>query len=398
MSSDDSDVRRLLADAVPPLAAPPDRLAAVGSRVRRRRRRLAAGSAAALVLAVGLTVGVPQLVAGDRGGPRPAPVATGGPVGAAVCPDDISRRPGLESVRYGDDVPLVPAGAVEVTACQVPVGGGPRAADRVGPRVLTAGVDEIVGLLNAMPPINAMPPTRTGPDGRPRVTDPTNPGLRCTLVARFEETAYVLRYPDRAPVTVWTDDNCAVAVTASHGRRLDRRLFGAFLDRYRAQLAAATDPATVATPVCPTSMPVDRVRLTPSNPGPPDRIAVNQAGHDSVLMTPLVALAACRYEVDGESARLVRRETRRDGADAFRPVLNAAFARSVPASDCGDWPGYPPPTAFDTVTVADATGATAEFWVRHTPCRSAVRAHHRGSEPTPELLAALTRLLGPLPR
>ncbi|MEU5944435.1 hypothetical protein ABZ793_02610 [Micromonospora sp. NPDC047465] len=392
MSSDDSDVRRLLADAVPPLAAPPDRLAAVGSRVRRRRRRLAAGSAAALVLAVGLTVGAPQLVAGDRGGPGPAPVATGGPVGAAVCPDDIGRRPALESVRYGDDVPLVPAGAVEVTACQVPVGGGPRAADRVGPRVLTVGVDEIVGLLNAMPP------RQTGPDGRSRVADPTDSGLRCTLVGRYEETAYVLRYPDRAPVTVWTDDNCAVAVTDSHGRGLDHRLFGAFLDRYRAQLAAATDPATVATPACRTSMPVDRVRLTPSNPGPPDRIAVNQAGHDTVLMTPLVALAACRYEVDGGTARLVRGETRRDGADALRPVLNAAFARSVPASDCGDWPGYPPPTAFDTVTVADATGATAEFWVRHTPCRSAVRAHHRGSEPTPELLAALARLLGPPPR
>ncbi|MEV5768470.1 hypothetical protein AB0L34_28410, partial [Micromonospora sp. NPDC052213] len=78
MSSDDSDVRRLLADAVPPLTAPPDRLAAVGSRVRRRRRRLAAGSVAALVLAVGLTVAAPQLLAGARGGPRPAPVATGG--------------------------------------------------------------------------------------------------------------------------------------------------------------------------------------------------------------------------------------------------------------------------------------------------------------------------------
>lgn len=387
MSRDDSDVRRLLADAVPPLAAPPDRLAAVGDRVRRRRRRLATGSTVALVLTVGLVVGLPRLVTGD---PRvPAPAATGGPVGDATCPTDLGRRPGLDAVRYGDDVPLVPAGAVEITLCQVPRAGGPAADERAGPRVLTTGVDELVRLLNALP---ARP---AGPDRQPR---PGSDGeLRCTLKAVYEEAAFLLRYPDRDPVTVWTDENCGVAVAGDRGRGLDFAVLDAFLDRYRAQLVATTDPATVATPTCPASMPTARVRLTPSNPGPPDRIARNQAQPEPVLMTSLVALAACRYTVDGDTARLVRHATRRAEAESLRTVFNTAFAESAKRTDCGGWPGYPPPTAFDVVIVADATGATAEFWVRHTPCRSAIHGYGRGGEPTPELLAALTRLLGGAP-
>ncbi|MET7748707.1 hypothetical protein [Micromonospora sp. NPDC005367] len=227
MSRDDTDVRRMLADAVPPLKSPPDRLAAVGARVRRRRRRLATGSAAVLVLAVALAAGVPQLVAGHPRVPRPAAVATGGPVGDASCPADLGQRPELEAVRYDDGEPLVPAGAIEVTACQVPRGSGSPVGERIDPRVLTIGVDQIVQLLNALPP------TQTGPDGRPR--PPADDGLLCTAKWVSAETVFVLRYPDREPVTVWTDENCRVAVAGDRGRGLDFRVFGTFDRFYRAQ-------------------------------------------------------------------------------------------------------------------------------------------------------------------
>jgi hypothetical protein len=54
----DQDLRRVILDAVPPLTAPPDRIQAVGSRVRSQQRRGAAASAAAGVAVMVLSVGV----------------------------------------------------------------------------------------------------------------------------------------------------------------------------------------------------------------------------------------------------------------------------------------------------------------------------------------------------
>ncbi|MEU4679870.1 hypothetical protein [Micromonospora sp. NPDC023737] len=47
------------------------------------------------------------------------------------------------------------------------------------------------------------------------------------------ETAFVLRYPDRGPVTVRTDGNCVVAVAGDRGRGLDFGLFSTFDWSYR---------------------------------------------------------------------------------------------------------------------------------------------------------------------
>ncbi|MEV2238753.1 hypothetical protein [Micromonospora sp. NPDC049891] len=382
MTRDDEDIRGLLAGAVPPLAAPPDRVAEVGIRVRRHRRRVAGGAAAAVALTVGLGIGLPALVAapdGDRG----TPVTTPSPQGQVSCPTGLGARPDLASVRYGDDEPLVPAGAVEVTSCQVPVGGGLRPADRIGPRVLTTGVDEIVRLLNAQPP--------TQQDGRGRPL-PAGEQMRCTLKATYEETVLVLRYPDRDPVTVWTDENCRVAVTATHGRGADFGVLSAFLDRYRAQLVATTDPATVTTPACAATFPVQRMRKG-SEDGPLDRIDFNNSDPYLALPTPLIEVTACRYKVRGETGELVGQQRRRAGADQLRAVLNQAVGRSAERSNCGDWPDYEEPTLFDTLTVADATGATAEFWIRHEPCRSVNFLHAL----TPQLREVMTDLLGQPP-
>ncbi|QKW15808.1 hypothetical protein [Verrucosispora sp. NA02020] len=385
MSRDDEDIRHLFADAVPPLPTPHDRIAEVGIRVRRHRRRVVTGTAAAVTLVVALGVGLPALWGPDRTAP---PVQTTDPTGEVVCPTSLAGEPDLDAVRYGDDEPLVPPGAVEITTCEVQVGTAGVVHERPGPRTLTAGVDEIVRLLNAQPPQPVDGRGRATPDGRPM----------CNAAARNEVTVLVLRYPDREPVTVWTNANCRVSITATHGRALDSEVFSTFLDRYRAQLVATTDPATITSPDCPATIPADRVRNKPSNPGPPDRIRLdNSDPYDTVLPTPLVEVTACRYEVDDGTAELVRQERRRAGADDLRPVLNGTFDRKAMSSDCGGWPGYPAPTAFDTLTVADATGATAEFWVRHIPCRSARHFYGANKQVTAPLLDALTDLLGPPP-
>jgi hypothetical protein len=382
VTRDDEDIRGLLAGAVPPLAAPPDRIAEVGTRVRRHRRRMVGGAAAAVALTVGLGVGLPSLVAAPDGD-RVAPVTTPSPQGEATCPTSLDSQPDLLSVRYGDDEPLVPVGAVEVTSCQVPVGGGLRPADRIGPRVLTTGVDEIVRLLNAQPP---------GPqDGRGRPMPDGEFG--CSLGARYEETVFVLRYPDRDPVTVWTDGSCGVAVTATHGRGADFRFVRAFLDRYRSQLVATTDPATVTTPACPDTFPVKRMRQN-SEDYPVDRIRLNNTTPDPILPTPLIEVTACRYVASGDTGELVGQQRRRAGADEIRAVLNQAVGRSAKSSNCGGWPDYQEPTVFDTVTVADATGETAEFWIRHAPCRGTRYRHSASLQLSPQLLDAVTDLLG----
>ncbi|WBB92081.1 hypothetical protein [Verrucosispora sp. WMMC514] len=385
MTRDDEDIRGLLAGAVPPLAAPPERVAEVGVRVRRHRRRMAGGAAAAVALTVGLGVGLPALVAGP-GRDDVIPLVTPGPRGDANCPTDLVGRPDLASVRYGDDEPLVPTGAVEITSCQVPVGGGLRPADRIGPRTLTTGVDEIVRLLNAQPPTQQDGRGRPRPDG----------DFACALMARYEETVLVLRYPDRDPVTVWTDANCGVAVTATHGRGADFGVLRAFLDRYRAQLATTTDPATVTTPACVDTFPIERMRKN-SEDYPPDRIRLNNSATYPILPTRLIEVTACRYEVRGDTGELVGQQRRRAGADEVRAVLNQAFDRSAKGSDCGDWPDYQEPSVFDTLTVADATGETAEFWIRHEPCRSARHAYSSSRQLSAQLLAAVTDLLGQPP-
>ncbi|MGW0507329.1 hypothetical protein [Micromonospora sp. NPDC003241] len=385
MTRDDEDIRRLFDDAVPPLPAPRDRIAEVGTRVRRHRRRVVTGTAAAVTLVVALGVGLPALWTPDRTGP---PVTTTDPIGEVVCPTSLAERPDLDTVRYGDDEPLVPPGAVEITNCQVQVDPPGIGQEHPGPRTLTTGVDEIVRLLNAQP----LRPT----DGQGR---PLPAGqIMCTTAGADGEMVLILRYPDREPVTVWIGGACHVAVTATHGRGADFEVFSTFLDRYREQLAATTDPATITTPDCPATIPVDRVRNKPSNPGPPDRIRLNNSDrYVTVLPTPLVEVTACRYEVADGTAELVRQERRRAGADHLRPVLNDTFDRKAKSSDCGEWPAYLAPTAFDTLTVADATGATAEFWVRHTPCQSARRLWSVNTQVTAPLLDALTDLLGPPP-
>ncbi|MEU2610532.1 hypothetical protein ABZ570_02925 [Micromonospora sp. NPDC007271] len=387
MRHEDEDIRSLLTEAVPPLSPPADRLGAVARRVRRHRRRLVGGSALAVVLAVGLAVGGVQGFTGGRADPAP-PAATRPAVEEPRCPTHLGQFPDLRSAPYGGSEPLVPEGAVEVTACEVPATGSARAG-LSGPRVLTVGVSDVVRVINSLPPYPTSPgspsPQRSGDDQE----------LRCSFVHRDHELAFVLRYPDRQPVTVYTSANCGVAVSGGRGRGLDFALFTTFFDRYRAQLVARTPPETIPTPTCAPSIPTSRLRLTPDRSGLDDRISTDNPGRSPQLPTRLVAVTACRYEVGDSLARLTgQRSERLDAADALRPTVNAAFDRAR-TTTCGGYPGYPPPTAFDSLLVADATGATAEFWLRRAPCPALVSGKSSGVRPSAALVAAIDGLLGP---
>ncbi|MEO3777437.1 hypothetical protein ABGB16_11405 [Micromonospora sp. B11E3] len=387
MRHEDEDVRSLLTNAVPPLAPPPGRLGAVARRVRRHRRRVVGGSALAVALAVGLGVGGVQAFTGGAGTPTP-PVATRPTVEEPRCPAGTWEFPDLASARYGGGEPLAPEGAVEITACEVPAANPPRAG-LSAPRVLTAGVGDVVRILNSMPPYQTSPGSRS----------PEHSGdaqqLRCTLVARDHELAFVLRYPDREPVTVYTNANCRVAVSDGRGRGLDFTLVTTFFDRYRAQLAAVTPPDTIPTPACAPSIPASRLRLTPDRSGLDDRISVDNPDRRPQLPTRLVAVTACRYVVSDDLARLTGQRSDREDAEALRPTVNAAFDRAK-TTTCGGYPGYRPPKALDTLLVADATGATAEFWLRRSPCQALLRGKSSGVKPSEALVAAIDGLLGPL--
>ncbi|WP_405105912.1 hypothetical protein OG559_20065 [Micromonospora sp. NBC_01405] len=282
----------------------------------------------------------------------------------------------------------MPEGALEITACEVPYSAGRQDHGGTAPRVLSTGVADIVRALNSLPPEQPSSGTRSPAAGER--------DLRCTAVFYDHELAYVLRYLDRQPVTVYTSANCRVAVNGAQGRGLDPALFATFLDRYRAQTVARTPPASIPTPACAPSIPTGRLRLTSGRSGLDDQISVDNPSQDPQLPSRLVAVAACRYEVGDASARLVGQDGDRDDADALRPILNSAFDKGEVTS-CGSYPGYPPPAVLDSLIVADATGATAEFWLRRAPCQALVQGKSSGVTPTDALVAALDRRLGPPP-
>ncbi len=95
MSDDESRVRRLLHDAVPPLPQPADRVAAVAARVRRTRKMTAAAGTAMTVLAIGLVAGLnlgaPRLEkpAADPGASQPPAVSAR----TAACARPVTAPP-----------------------------------------------------------------------------------------------------------------------------------------------------------------------------------------------------------------------------------------------------------------------------------------------------------------
>lgn len=210
---DNRGIREMLAQAVPPLRGPDDRMRDVGMRVRRRQRALAASAtfAAAVTVILGLTV--PRLATGAvEREPDAAPV-TRTPIGSWQCPEAMPSGVGeFDGRKVFEDQQqfAVPHGAAEVILCDVPT--GTSEVTPVPPRVLTGDVNLVLDTLNAdvPPPPTAIPPgTKTVP------SETTNPSSRlawgCRTGPRLAtERAFVLRYPDREPVTVLSSQPCSL--------------------------------------------------------------------------------------------------------------------------------------------------------------------------------------------
>jgi hypothetical protein len=340
-----SEVGRRLADAVPPLPEPPDRIGQVRARVRRTRLRAGAVTGAAAVL-VAATLAVPSLMLGgtDRIAPAPPPLTGDG------CPDRTYRPP----VVGGSQEP-VPAGAIEAMLCMVELDTG----EVHDYRVLRTGVDQLVSAINALRTIDA-----SGP-------------LQCIESDLISQLSLVVRYPDGTITTVIVDGNCGISFLPE-GPVWSGNVLGEFGRLYQEQVAATTpDSDTIPTPECPAGIGADRLDLGSETFGPgPETIErsirwphwMRLRPGQPALPYPLVAAVWCRYLLDGDQAQLAVAAPERGVLTGLRDILNDTFQPTEtgeePPSQCGRDPALRVAVP-DVLLVADAVGGTAEYWVYH---------------------------------
>jgi hypothetical protein len=345
------EVGRLLAEAVPPLREPEDRIGEVRRRVRRARWRAATTTTvAAIAVLAGLAVAVPRLVAGDD-----APPPASNP---ADCP--TWSRPS------GEDTPgpLVRNGAVDATLCR----------PDSPPMLLTTGMDRLVAALNEL--------VHTNPEE-----------VACTLLPIDNGPSLVLRYPDGSSTAVFVDYNCGGVMADGRTRYGDP--LSTFRELHRAQLAAETDPATIPTPQCPETLPPIDMDSGPRDTI--DRYGVPYTD-DPPLPSPLVAAVSCRYVPDRDGGgRLVTSSEDRGDLTALWHAVNATFDEAtLEHSSCASAIDTMGAALPDLLVVADATGQSAEVWVFSTAAGAPCLAAFFGPpamRPKPELVAYLDRML-----
>jgi hypothetical protein len=317
-------------------------------------------------------------------GPIPSPL----PLGTDGCPATWPT-----AIPHVDNPgPLVPKDTpVSVTLCELPVEPSDKQFAHP-PRVLRTGAAEIVTLLNQL---------RNAAQMRAGLPPGTGFGM-CGGVLYTTNESFVIRYPGRAPVQVLIDGDCGQMYSDGRTRYLfdNPTPVARFLDLYRAQLVADTDPAKVPTPACKPALTANQVDATALDSQPVDNIRANQDLSEPFLQSPIVAVTACRYAGNGGGLTLVRQHSERTGMDNLKNVLNRAVqihtttdaggSMSVTnQTDCGT-PSQPRPvTALDVVWVADATGATAEVRIWRAPCEAVYTYGLGGIVPTPELLSQL---------
>jgi hypothetical protein len=364
------ELRQMLHDAVPDLAAPEDRLAAVQARVGRTRRRMHVGATLAAVVAVGLAIVVPRLAVNPAHGPEPVAESL------SDCPTDAAPRPGTDN-RPG---PLVRTGATQVTLCELLRGPGPRVGE---PRVLTVDVATVVARLNELP-----------------IPDLRNVG--CHFVYYPEELSLALRYPDGSTIVVWLDRNCGTASADGRTRR-SGDILDLFLRLYREHLPTTT--ATADLP-CPSRIAAADLVGNGGGPRPIDEIARQREHGAPFLPSPLARLTLCRYGPVGNGAAPLVRSAPLTQPEPLRDTLNQAAAVNVSTDangtstatnmvDCLDWPDLTQTSLVDLVRIADRTGAVAELAVFRSPCAAVFRLGMGGLVPTAELLTLLDSTLGP---
>jgi hypothetical protein len=377
MTHPDGDGRavgRLLAALVPDLAAPPDRLAAVGRRVRRRRRRTSL-LAAALVAAV-LLGGSAVLAANRPAAEVPAvPRPTGGPLppGADDCPPDPplfdASNDALPSTAPGD---VAPPGAVRAVLCRYnPLPDRHRRSPGPPRRlVLTRDVAGLVQLVNLLPTQDLDPCFAMG-DGGGYLT---------------------LEYRDGTRRTVELANGCGFVRSGAVTRYQGWRVAEAFDERFTAQELASARPADVPSANCTIQLTAgaDTARYRPD---PVSDVWVYTYGpKPRALPVPLAVVTACRYvrDTDGTWHR-TRLVTDRPPAGAA-PGAGAAGAPTaageIPYLECGS-----PARTVDVLIARDLLGETREVRVTRDTC-PVVTFGFDGAPPSTALDAVLDRLLG----
>jgi hypothetical protein len=379
---------------------PPDPFAPIARRVRRRSRIAMAG---AMVVVAGVSV---ASLIGSGSGRAPTGLAPAIVLEPDGCPPATATAPH----RSDTDRPgsLVPENPIEVVLCERPTPGPQPPSwdpDPVAQRQLRDGAAEFAALLNQAPTAEALLAAARERAAREGV-DVGQLEIGCTSMWYPTVISFVLRYKDGQAVPVLVDQNCA-SLYADGRTRFYGGLFEPveeFLRRYRDQLATA-DPATIATPACPESIPTVRLDRRQLPSGPRDDIARNRGSlTNGLLPNEVVALAACRYAVTAGGAHLVADRQSRMPGDLRQIINRQADAPSPAPGFCGR-PYSPLPTVLDVVTVVDATGVSLEMWVYRAPCAAVVVATGRngaapdpglnGAAPDPDLLTFLDGMLGP---
>jgi hypothetical protein len=143
----DDELVRVLADAVPAMPAPPDRMDRVAARVRRHHARLATGTAVAVVVAVLAVVALPRTWASPR--PEAVPPAASTPAGDdPICGPAPYLTPAPSP--FGGAWPPRLDGTVRVTLCEWRREDSGYALQRR--LIVTDGVRDVVSTLLAAPP------------------------------------------------------------------------------------------------------------------------------------------------------------------------------------------------------------------------------------------------------
>jgi hypothetical protein len=363
--NEEDHVHDLLAGAVPPLAAPADRLGQVAVRVRRSRRRGQFGAVAA-VAAVIVATSTAITLSGPVGGhPRP-PVAASSPaapVAVGDCPTSFDQLSAEQ-----DSTETVVRGPTAITLCAVtgplfdPVESWLRSHE---PRTLTTRIDEMVLAFNIRLAGGSCPPLVSGDF------------LRYAFVVTYAHTSRVID----------PDTEC----------RDNPGLIDAFLRLYRAQLADATSPARVPTPTCPATYSLARLDPFHASGLPIDDVGPNRGDdrlanrlYQQLLPSPLAAVAVCGYHgTANRTYALSASKTSRTDLGPVQDLLNAsAPSQSNSGGSGSECSGLDPrgrvyagTDALVVILAADVTGAVVEMRAWRGPACQSTRTA-LGSIPT----------------
>ncbi|MFG2039549.1 hypothetical protein [Dactylosporangium sp. NPDC048998] len=364
------EIGRLLDRLVPELAAPPDRLPAVGRRVRRRQLRasaLAAACVAVVLLGGAVAIATARPDTNGTAGPQ-RPVAGDCP---AMPPQFASAgNSGLPSTAPGN---LAPSGAVRAVLCRYnPVPELPRG--RPGPPrrlVLTRDVAGLVAVLNGLPAEPDIDPCGQIGDGGGYLT---------------------LEYGDGAKATVELANACGFVRRGAITRYQGGDAVEAFDARFTAQELAVARPADVPPAGC-----VQRLTSGPADgrysPDPASDVWIYTYGQDHrYLPVPLAVVTACRYVrgPDGNwdrTRQVTDRGVARDTATAVEAAAKTAEGE-IPYLNCSS-----PPKTVDVLMLRDVVGETREVRVTRDAC-AVVTFGFDGAPPSAALDSVLDGLLG----